>query len=123
MTFYVYSNGLFASKASAMVAVLALMSAGIFLWRLWQLRAEVGEFRFAVYAAIALLLIGLAGNRVSVVLFYNGLIDRNAIWPAFMSIAMAGGLLWLSYLYTRDECGHRGWLAALALALVAALFG
>lgn len=120
---YVYTNGLFASKAAAVVGALALVAGFVFVWRLWALRHEVGSFRFSAFGSLALLLLCLGGNRVSVVMFYHGLIDKNSVWPAFLSVGMAISLLILAYLYTRDDCGNKGWGAALALAAVAALFG
>lgn len=117
-----FSNGIFAAKAAAFIGLLAFAAAVIFLWRLWLLRKDVledrGWFRIEVYFWLAVLFTGLAGNRVSVVLFYKGLVDRDTLWPTIFSITMAVALLRLAYIYTRDKCGHKGWLSLLALASV-----
>ena len=117
------SNGLFASKAAAFVATLAILGALIFAWRLWLLRREFPSRRIRVYCLLILLLGCLGGNRVSVLLFYRGLVPPLDLWPTLFSAGMGLALLGLAREYTRDYCGARGWLAALAAAVIASFFG
>lgn len=116
-----FSNGMFASKAAAFVAVLSLSATWIFAWRLWLMRGEVGSFRFRVFLWLVVLFGSLAGNRIAVVLFYRGMTSATDYWPTLFSVGMGAALLVLAHLYTRDYCGHRGWLSALALASAAML--
>jgi len=118
-----FSNGLFAGKAAAFVGLLALAAAVIFVWRMWLLRGDIlterGWFRVEVYFWLAILFVGLAGNRISVVLFYRGIRTADSLWPTFFSIGLAVALMQLAFIYTRDKCGHKGWLSLLALASIA----
>lgn len=120
---YTPSYNSLAQHTAAFMAAMCAFAAGVFAWRMTVMVRVNDPRRYANFFWLTLMFIGIAGNRVGVVVWYKTHVNSAGLLLCF-AVLWAFATLMLARAFTIEYCGNKGWVSALVLStVVMVLFG